>query len=72
MADNAANSILLAKRLAYAHIIVGCPLLCLGITDRIVEYAWTGSVGFGIWIGTWVSIVEVFQRLSVSVKNLIL
>ncbi len=66
------NTISLARLLAYANVIVGFLLFCLGITDRILEYASTGSVGFGIWIGTWVSIGEVFYRLSVSVKKLIL
>ena len=37
------------------HIIFGSPLICFGIADRAVEYAWMGDGCFGTWIGVWVS-----------------
>lgn len=64
MADNAGSTAALARLLAFAHIMVGFLLFCFGVTDRIMDYFWPGSVGFGIWIGTWVSITEVCPSAS--------
>jgi len=55
MVENSAKVAKMARILAIVHIIVGVLLICFGIADRAVEYFWTGYVGFGIWIGLWVS-----------------
>ena len=55
MADNAGRVTNMARILAIVHIIVGSLLICFGIADRAVGYLFTGYIGFGIWIGVWVS-----------------
>ena len=45
----------MGRILAIVHIIIGFLLFCFGIADRVLEYSFTGYVGFGIWIGIWVS-----------------
>ena len=55
MADNAGRVATMARILSMMHIIVGSLLICFGIADRVVGYFYTGYIGFGIWIGVWVS-----------------
>ncbi len=55
MADDSPKAANMARVLSIVHIIVGILLFCFGIADANVEYFWTGYVGFGIWIGVWVS-----------------
>ena len=55
MAENSAKVAKMARILAIAHITVGFLLICFGIADSAVEYFYTGYVGYGIWIGVWVS-----------------
>ena len=63
MADNSAKAASMARILAIVHIIVGALLICFGIADLLVPGFWTGYVGFGIWIGVWVSIFVCGQCL---------
>ncbi len=55
MADDSPKAANMARVLSIVHIIVGFLLVCFGIADAAVGYFWTGYVGFGIWIGVWVS-----------------
>lgn len=57
MADYSVISARMGRILAIVHIIIGFLLFCFGIADHVVEYSFTGYVGFGIWIGIWVSCV---------------
>ena len=45
----------MARFLALAHIVVGLLLICFGIADCVVQESEMYFVGFGIWIGVWVS-----------------
>ena len=55
MADNAGRVANMARILAIGHIIVGSLIICFGIADRAMQNSDTGHVGYGIWIGVWVS-----------------
>ena len=63
MADSSAKAANMARILAIVHIIVGFLLFCFGIADLVVDYFYTGFVGFGIWIGVWVSLSVVCKML---------
>ena len=63
MADTSAKAAQMARILAIVHIIVGFLLICFGIAERLVDYFFTGDIGFGIWIGFWVSCACVFSLL---------
>ena len=60
MADNAGRVANMARILAIGHIIVGSLLICFGIADRAMQNSDTGYVGYGIWIGVWVSCACVY------------
>ena len=55
MADNAGRVATMAGILSIMHIIVGSLLICFGIADSAVGFYDTGHIGYGIWIGVWVS-----------------
>ena len=56
MADNSEKAAYMARILAIVHIVVGFHLFCFGIADLVVSYRSIGFIGFGIWIGVWVSV----------------
>ena len=47
----------MGRILSIVHIIIGFLLFCFGIVDLVVAYFYTGYIGYGIWIGIWVSSV---------------
>ena len=49
------------RGLAIAHMVFGSLMIILGIASRIAVDHWCPKIGYGVWIGIWV-----------SVKNLIL
>ena len=71
MAENSTKAANMARILAIAHIIVGFLLFCFGIADLAVEYFWTGSGCYGIWIGVWVSCACVYFHDAYGIFNFI-
>ena len=69
MADNAGRVATMARILSIMHIIVGSLLICFGIADRAVEYFYTGDIGFGIWIGIWVSCDCLYFNFANAISN---
>ena len=69
MADASAKATQMARILSIAHISVGSLLICFGIADRAVGDFYTGYVGFGIWIGVWVSCACVFFHAASVIFN---
>ena len=55
MADVSVNISLIGRILAVTHIIIGFILFGTGITDVSMQGTGLGYIGFGIWIGIWVS-----------------
>ena len=56
----------MARLLALAHILVGFLLICFGIADRVGQHSVVNFIGFGIWIGVWVSSEQLMQELQLQ------
>ena len=65
MADNSASFAKMARFVAIFQITTGVLLFFFGIADRnarLKTEVGPGSVGFGIWIGIWVSKILLKHR----------
>ena len=41
--------------LGFTHIVIGSLMMVFGIVCIAIVRHWTSFVGFGIWVGIWVS-----------------
>ena len=63
------------RGLAIAQTVFGALMFVFGIASIAAVDHWISSIGFGIWIGVWVSNTRDFEALRLSLKwdvNLIL
>ena len=67
MADNAGRVANMARILAIGHIIVGSLIICFGIADCAMQYTDTAYIGYGIWIGVWVSCACVYFNAALAI-----
>ena len=54
----------MARLLELAHIVVGFLLIFFGVVDRVRQQSGVNFIGFGIWIGFWVSSEQLMQELN--------
>ena len=57
------------RGLAMAQMVFGALMLVFGIASIAAVDRWISYVGFGIWVGIWVSTMRDFEVLRLSRKS---
>ena len=55
--------------LSEAQIIIGPICFIFGFVDAFIPSWYTSIIGFGVWVGLWVSVSLIFSRYFMSITS---